>query len=293
MNPAQKVRRLLIMTLGLLVLFGLVFAQSYRVDVTGGSPLLEEEVVAAFKSWAEATEGDIDAELADDATTVFKYGDASRFGPDTLSLTLSRTEGEDALRDLLILVNPSAAAERSQVLLHETGRVLGLPLTQEGIMNPALQADTPAAITPEDAEALQARRTSVPEDINRDGIVDFYDLVQLAREFGRTGVGLAADIDNDGTVDEQDLTLLRATYTFAAPSETPYAPETRAPTPESEESTGELPELPEPAAPDEDMTVEEPVEEGLPDEEPEDTESIENEQSEEEVDDSPPDDEEE
>lgn len=261
MNRSDGMRSLVVV-LGLLpfVLFAGSAAQDYRVDVAGGSPLLEEEVVGAFGLWQEATESELEAQLADDANTVFRYGDTSRFGPDTLSLTISRTTGEGAPRQLEILVNPAATEERAWVLLHEAGRVLGLPPAQEGIMSPARQVDAPAELTPADIETLQARQTSVPEDVNRDGVVDFYDLVQFGREFGRTGVGLASDINADGVVDRQDLALLQDAYTFGAPSETPRVtePETAETDPEADEATEELPGVPDLSGADEEASPEEP-----------------------------------
>ena len=44
-----------------------------------------------------------------------------------------------------------------------------------------------------------------PEDINRDGDIDIFDLVQVGSRFGDTGEGLAADIDRNGVVDIFDL----------------------------------------------------------------------------------------
>ena len=44
-----------------------------------------------------------------------------------------------------------------------------------------------------------------PEDINRDGNIDIFDLVQVGSRFGDTGEGLAADIDRNGVVDIFDL----------------------------------------------------------------------------------------
>ena len=45
----------------------------------------------------------------------------------------------------------------------------------------------------------------LPEDINRDGDIDIFDLVQVGSGFGDTGEGLAADIDRNGVVDIFDL----------------------------------------------------------------------------------------
>jgi hypothetical protein len=87
-------------------------------------------------------------------------------------------------------------------------------------MNPALTTPEAELSEADIAEAL-AQQQFHPADLNRDGVVDFYDLIILAREFGRSGVGFAADLNRDGVVDQADLALLEEVYTFAEPSETP------------------------------------------------------------------------
>lgn len=78
-----------------------------------------------------------------------------------------------------------------------------------------------AAPTPVDVEALRQLRVFAPEDINRDGVVDFYDLAELAQAYGSRGVNLAADLNGDGVVDDADLEALRRAYRFSPPAERP------------------------------------------------------------------------
>ena len=47
----------------------------------------------------------------------------------------------------------------------------------------------------------------IPEDVNRDGIVNHHDLVLVASHFGQSGVN-AADVNNDGVVNIVDLVLV-------------------------------------------------------------------------------------
>ncbi len=46
---------------------------------------------------------------------------------------------------------------------------------------------------------------SCPGDVNRDGIVDDADLLEVLFNFGQTGAGLPADVNRDGIVDDADL----------------------------------------------------------------------------------------
>ena len=160
---------------------------------------------------------------SDDTLAVFRYGDALLFGPDTLTLTFQQQLPD---RSLEILVNPAATAERESSLLHEAGRLLGLRVSDSGVMNPAVTAEVPT-LGAEEAAALETEQSALAQDVNRDGEVDFYDLVELAKAFGQTGVGSQGDINEDGIVDEDDLDALREAYTFSEPAETaPTAEET-------------------------------------------------------------------
>jgi hypothetical protein len=189
----------------------------YRVDPEGGPDDLGALVADAFAAWTE-----LDAALeaapsdAPDAPLV-RYGTPAAFGPDALTLTVQRqTAGE---RTLEVLVNPGRPENLETALLHETGLLLGLSVGEAGVMNPAIGG--PLELGETEAAELEAGARFIREDIDRSGAVDFYDLLALARAFGQTGVNLPADLNEDGVVDQADLELLRAAYTFSPPSETP------------------------------------------------------------------------
>ena len=198
----------------------IALAISYRVEIGDGALGLEEEVAAAFAEWQNAEGAAFSAELRDDADTVIGYGDSGRFGPDTLSLTVSRSDSQG--RRVEILLSNRSSQLRRHALLHEIGVLLGLSPSNSGVMRQAVPRDNPSeALSPSDIQALQQLGLFVAEDINRDGVVDFYDLIILASNYGGSGVNLEGDINNDGTVDDTDLELLRQAYQFSSPSETP------------------------------------------------------------------------
>ena len=63
----------------------------------------------------------------------------------------------------------------------------------------------------------------LPEDINKDGVINIIDLVQVGRMFTQTGEGLAADIDGNEAVDVFDLVRVarrfnQSSIVAAAPS---------------------------------------------------------------------------
>ena len=200
-----------------LVLGGLAFALDYRVDSEGGPDSLQRRVDEAVRQWTAVEGGGFDVNEVEDAPNRIAYGDGTAFGPDTLSLTVQRSP--DPATD--VLLNPTEPDERA--LLHELGLLAGLSPApgERAVMNPAVPQEADAELTPADESALRALETFVSEDINQDGVVDFYDLSDFGDAFGETGVSLPADIDASGTVDRADLDLLRAAYTFGAPAENP------------------------------------------------------------------------
>lgn len=203
---------------------------SFSVDESGGPLLLSTAVGSAARAWETAAPGlvtFVDADAAAEpeapatgsaATHLIAYGDPNLFGPDALSLTLVRA-GAAATE---VLVSPSAGELLHPVLLHELGVLAGLPEGGAGVMASAVTADATAP-APVDVEALRALQVFRPEDINRDGVVDFYDLAALAEAFGSRGVNLAADVNGDGVVDDRDLAAVQRAYQFLPPAES--APE--------------------------------------------------------------------
>lgn len=198
---------------------------SYVVDESGGPLLLSAAVMAAAQAWQDAAPEAVlfvDADTAEGseaaaaATHRLAYGEPGLFGPDAVSFTLLRSS--DPATE--VLLSPSAGAALTPALLHELGVLMGLPEAGDGVMA-ATMLPGATAPTPADLEALRALRVYRPEDLNRDGVVDFYDLAVLAEAYGTQGVNMAADLDGDGVVGEADLELLRQAYQFLPPSENP------------------------------------------------------------------------
>lgn len=203
--------------LTVLILGGLAFALDYRIDSTGGPEGLRRRVEEAVRQWTAVEGGGFDVNEVENAPNRIAYGDGPSFGPDTFSLTVQRSP--DLATD--VLLNPTEPDERA--LLHELGLLAGLSPApgERAVMNPAVPQEADAELTPADEAALRALETFAAEDVNQDGVVDFYDLSSFGDAFGETGVGLPADINESGTVDRADLELLRAAYTFGAPAENP------------------------------------------------------------------------
>lgn len=78
---------------------------------------------------------------------------------------------------------------------------------------------------------------SLPSDVNADSVVNVFDLVQVASQFGQSGAGLNGDVNGDGVVNVFDLVLISSHFgggTVAAAPErdikAPIARAQRAPT---------------------------------------------------------------
>lgn len=195
-----------------------VQAQSldYRLD----SLSLQEDVSAALAQWQAVEGGNVNAEASETATTVFALGDGTLLGPDVLSLTLleRNDQGEQSTRILLA----AAGEARRQAVLHEWGRLLDLPIRANGVMYPVIDADNlRTTLSSSDQRALRDAQRYVDEDVNRDGQVDFYDLLELAANYNREGARLAGDLNDDGIVNQADVAMLQAAYQFLPPSQTP------------------------------------------------------------------------
>lgn len=200
----------------------------YQVDESGGPLLLSTAVERAADAWENAAPeavqflgpGDVaETEPEADSSTAphqIGFGDPSLFGRDALSFTLVRS-GSAATE---VLVSPTAGSLLDAVLLHDLGVLIGLPEGGQGVMASTVMPGATAP-APADVEALRALQVFRPEDINRDGVIDFYDLAALAEAFGTRGVNLAADLNGDGVVDQADLETLRRAYQFLPPAEGP------------------------------------------------------------------------
>lgn len=205
--------RLLLFTV-ILGMIAVAPAQSYRVDDSGGPLTLAEDLAAAAEAWNALVE-DHKLEESGDAATVISFGDPERMGPDLVSLTLI-DEGVEAFD---VLLNPDLYRTHRTALLHELGLLLGLPVSAQGVLNPALEADGPTAPSDADIGALRELRNRVEGDIDGDGKVGLADLAALGRAYGQRGLNMAADLDGDGEVGAGDLEVLRSEYVFAAPAD--------------------------------------------------------------------------
>jgi hypothetical protein len=180
-------------------------ALDLRVDATGGPLLLVDQVEAALADW-RAAGADPDAVARG---VVVRYGDPLLLGPDVRALVVARPDGEG----FEVLVHPEADGVRA-ALVPALGVVLGGTLGS-GALDPRIDPGAPAVPTAADADALVAARPDLPGDLDRDGRVDFADLLRLAAAYGREGVNLREDLDGDGVVGDGDLDVLRERYTFA------------------------------------------------------------------------------
>jgi hypothetical protein len=224
-----------------LLLGSFAFAITYRV-AGGDSATLLEEVKTAFASWLELDPELEISEAEEAAEVLIHYGESERFGPDVLSLTLQRPAAEQRLE---VMINASKETTLKRVLLHETGLILGLASAGEGVMNPAVKTDEVLSLGDSEKAALEALQNVIKEDINRDGVVSFYDLAALAKVYGQSNLNDPADLSGDGIVDQDDLDILKAAYQFGDPSaEAPQTPEEAAEALESEDPANETSEEP-------------------------------------------------
>jgi hypothetical protein len=88
------------------------------------------------------------------------------------------------------------------------------------IMNPSIDADDSTELGEAEKTLLDRLQIFARQDISRDGVVNFYDLVALSQAFGRRDVNDPADLNRDGVVDQADVDELRKVYTFSDPAQT-------------------------------------------------------------------------
>ncbi len=238
----------------LLPLAPVLMAADYTVDPGDGPLTLHADVEAAVLAWRNA-EPSVSLEEGAGAERVITWGDPDLMGPDLVTLTVQQPSEPQPYR---VLVHTELAGDWPEALLHEVGLLLGAPAGPEGVMNPALSADTPDEPEPSDVAALTSARSQVPGDLNGDGVVDWLDLLELASEHGRRGLNIAADLDGDGVVTDEDLRMLREEldYGFTVPGSREPAVEQDAEESDQPRPEQELPEVPDgaptpvPAEPD-------------------------------------------
>ncbi len=92
-------------------------------------------------------------------------------------------------------------------------------LTPNSVMNPSISPDDSTELGDAEKQLIERLQLFAKQDINKDGVVNFYDLVALSQAFGRTDVNDPADINKDGVVDQGDVDELQKVYTFSDPAE--------------------------------------------------------------------------
>ena len=79
-------------------------------------------------------------------------------------------------------------------------------------------------ILEEQSVSATAEPPPIPEDVNRDDVVNILDLVSVASNLGDAGADLAADVNGDGIVNILDLVAVAGAFgNAAAPSSNPRA----------------------------------------------------------------------
>lgn len=198
-------------------------ATTFRVDDGGGGPLtLQEELTEAAAEW-NRNAGETVILRGEADGPLFRFGDPDLMGPDLVSLTLAPEHS-----DLEVLLNPDLYRDYPQSLLHELGLILGLPSNRYGVMDPLLDPSSSASIGEEEIGQLRALRERILGDLDGDGVVGLADLAALGRAYGQSGVNLPADLNDDGTVDSEDVEVLRSEYRFVAPEQVDAAPQQEA-----------------------------------------------------------------
>jgi hypothetical protein len=207
----------------------LAIAITLDVDPTGGPLVLEDRVDAAVAAWRDAG---LDVDAVDRRVRI-RFGDPALLGPD-VPVLIATTEDPDV--DLDLLVHPDLLDTYPGALIHALGIAFGGE-AGDGALDARQREGVAPAPTEQNVAAIAAARAADPADLNRDGVVDFEDLLILAERFGGRGVNLPGDLDGDGVIDERDLAILRESYTFTPLRTTP-------PTAPAGEAPGALPPVP-------------------------------------------------
>lgn len=216
------------------------FQGSRAADATPEA--LSALVASAARTWESAAPGVLEFAQDPAARWVVSFGSDEVLGPDAVTLSLASNDGTTE-----VLVSQRHKELREAALLHELGLLLGLPEGGAGVMGSALTTSTPGP-SPSDVAQLREQQAFAPEDQDRSGRVDFYDLVLFGKAYGQTGINLPADFNGDGRVDDADLALLRAAYEFVAPQEELPAPD-KSPERSTTAPDVDLPPVPAPLEP--------------------------------------------
>jgi hypothetical protein len=207
-------------------------ALEVTVDAGDGPAQLESQVRDALGAWRQAG---VDVDAAPRRVAV-RYGDPALLGPDVPVLVVT---SDDPDVDLVLLVHPDLVDAYPGSLVYAIGLALG-GTPGAGALDPRQREGQRVLPDPAQVEELTRALEADPADLNRDGIVDFEDLLLLAQRFGDRGVNLPGDLDGDGVIDQADLELLRERYVFTPLGRTGAAP---TPSPPPDETLPDVPEL--------------------------------------------------
>ncbi len=185
----------------------------YRI--AGENESFKADVEEAFETWQAASVGAVEARQEENASVIFKAVDVALMGPDTLSLKVQNYPETSIL--LTESLGETGANLYKSALLHEVGSLAGLPLKESGVMSRELSADIVPSVSVEEARALEAQVNTAKEDLNRNGRVDFYDLVELAKNYTEVPQNYSADLTGDGSVNDDDVKQLQDLYEFSDP----------------------------------------------------------------------------
>ena len=133
---------------------------------------------------------------------------------ETLAAVGWRTEG-----GFVRLYNPNTGATK-QTLYGHSERINSIALHPNGQIIASASSDTD----------LIFWESTARFDVTNNGTIDINDLVEVARNYGKTvggGANVRADVDGNGRVDIEDLTLVarRINAAFAAPTRSPEVPD--------------------------------------------------------------------
>jgi hypothetical protein len=181
----------------------------------------------------DSTSSDTDTASSDSATTENTTEDTAE------QTTTEQTTTEQTTTEQTTAPQPSEEPSTESSAPTAESSEPAPTLTENSVMNPSISPDDSVELGNVERQLVEQLQLFVSEDINRDGAVNFYDLVALSQAFGRSGVNDPADITKDGVIDQSDVDALRQSYTFSDPSQT--APDAVSTTPTDDVPTDTSP----------------------------------------------------
>ena len=193
-------------------------AISFKVEPEDDE-VFSEAIARAFSTWQAVEGSQIDltqqaGENAETPTTIFRNSTSDAFGPDILAISSVERQNDQSR---FVVEVKAGIDDLDRVLLHETAMSVDLRSASEGVLDPRVESGETASLSPSDERSLSELYSYAQEDLNKDGVVDFYDLGEFASFFNREGSRIAADFNNDFVVNQEDLDRLIAQYQFSPP----------------------------------------------------------------------------